>query len=247
VAQFAIAPQHNVSINYSLADFFRKQLLAYCGLVYLINGVRYIDDVDFNVLYQTDEKLLYAVTNHNYIVYARLEKYVRPLSGSITLDMNTTWGNYLNRSSGAANYIRFNSTDVKLGFKSAWQTVNVLLQSTIKLRSQQINGGVAKKSNDNVYHESRASIYYLPTEKLNFELKTEYYLMPDGSRHKSYVFFDLTTQYTLLKDKLVLNFTGNNLSNVRELAFNTISPTQFSTQSFNLLQRYFLLKLHYIF
>ncbi|NII28826.1 carboxypeptidase regulatory-like domain-containing protein [Pseudoflavitalea sp. X16] len=246
-SQFSPATGHIFSLNYALSDFFKRQLLAYCGVVYTIKGERYIEDILSTARYQKTETIPYAFTNRYFIAYARLEKYIRPFSGNLILDVNSTWGNYLNRSNAIDNYIRFNTSDIKLGFKSVWTGVNILVQSNLKLRRQTMNSNQFKKTNNNLYQENRVSLYYMPGQRLNVECKAEYYVMPNGNTHQSYLFLDFNVQYALIKDKLVLNGIGSNLSNVHALTFNTITPTQVSTQRYNLLERYFMIKVHYAF
>jgi hypothetical protein len=245
--QFAPATGHVLVLNYALSDFFRRQLLAWCGAMYNIKGEQYIEDIFSTTRYQKTETVPYAFTNKNFVVYARLEKYIRPFTGNLILDVNSTWGNYLNRNIATDNDIRFNVSDIKLGFKSVWTGFNILLQSNVKLRHQSISSSQFKRSNNNLYQENRISLYYMPGPKLNFECKAEHYLMPNGDKHQSYLFLDFNMQYALIKDKLVLNAIGSNLSNVHGLTFNTITPTQVSIQRYNLLDRYFMVKIHYSF
>ncbi|MBO9562718.1 MAG: carboxypeptidase regulatory-like domain-containing protein [Niastella sp.] len=245
--QFAPATGHVLVLNYALSDFFRRQLLAWCGAMYNIKGEQYIEDIFSTTRYQKTETVPYAFTNKNFVVYARLEKYIRPFTGNLILDVNSVWGNYLNRNNAIDNYIRFNTSDIKLGFKSVWTEFNILVQSNVKLRHQSISSSQFKKSNNNLYQENRISLYYMPGPKLNFECKAEHYLMPNGDKHQSYLFLDFNMQYAVIKDKLVLNAIGSNLSNVHGLTFNTITPTQIAVQRYNLLERYFMLKIHYSF
>lgn len=245
--QFSPATGHILMLNYALSDFFRKQLLAWCGVIYNIRGEQYIEDIFSATRYQKTETLPYPFTNKNFILYARLEKYIRPFSGNLILDVNSTWGNYLNRSNAADNYIRFNSSDIKLSFKSVWTGVNILVQSNAKLRHQSVSNSLFKKRNNNLYQENRFSLFYMPWKRFNVECKAEHYIMPNGDKHQSYLFLDVNMQYALIKDKLVLNAIGSNLTNVQGLTFNTITPAQTSIQRYNLLERYIMLKIHYSF
>ena len=83
--------------------------------------------------------------------------------------------------------------------------------------------------------------------KFDVQLQSESYYFGNLDNNKTYYFLDIDAKYKLVKDKLTLGITGENLFDTKRFKNFSISDIGTSTTEYRLLPRFVLLKLEYRF
>ncbi len=242
-------PERGVSFNYSLIDYYKKQVLLYAGFAYRNNPANYITSLTPLPLIETDARIASETENDGYLIYNRLEKYTGLLKGNLLFDLNTYWSGYRNILSGTDSRSKFNITTAKLGFKSSWKGLfNLTLTSTLKLNTQETKQADKLRKDKNRFMENQLNTFFvLPNQRFSVEVDINHYIIPNNKKQYQLFFLDFTTQYIVKKDKLIMSLTGNNIIGNRNLVFDNIGPISFTTQRFSLLPGFVLLKAYYKF
>ena len=81
----------------------------------------------------------------------------------------------------------------------------------------------------------------------DLQLQSERYYFGNLRTNNTYYFLDFQTRYQLIKDKLTVGLTGNNLFNIKEFRNFSVSDIGTSITEYRLLERFVLLKLEYRF
>jgi hypothetical protein len=248
-AVFERLDDHSISVNYSLVDYYQKQMMLFAGILYNTNPNAYLRNLLPGASYDINLRTVKPVNNNGFMMYARIEKYFDALQGNLVADANHYRARFVSQSAGTDVFTRLNNTSLKLAFKSVWKNwLNIQLNSTVRFTAQQ-NEVLGKKSSlRNHFIENRANCYITPkNKKINLELAAEQYFLPNGNKTNSLLFADINLQYTVVSNKLVLNLLANNVFNNRQLSFQNISLLQVNNQTFNLLPAYVMLKVFYKF
>jgi outer membrane receptor protein involved in Fe transport len=83
--------------------------------------------------------------------------------------------------------------------------------------------------------------------KFDAQAQTERYYFGNLETYNTYYFLDFEARYKLIKDKLTLGLTGQNLFNTKTFKSFSINDIGTSTTEYRLLPRVVLLKLQYRF
>ena len=101
--------------------------------------------------------------------------------------------------------------------------------------------------NDFTNNESFLDLSFILSKKLNIQVQTERYFFGNLASDNTYYFADLIATYDIIKNKVSLSLSANNLFNTEVFKEFTINDIGSSTTEYRLLPRYALLKLSYRF
>lgn len=238
---------NTLSLNYAIADYYNIRMLSYTGLIYSTNSTNYINSLRFTPFYQINNKNITSSYYPNYVTYARVEKYIDYLKGNFIVDLNSVWTKLASISNGIENTIRINSTTIQTGYKSGFKSwLNFDLSTTLRLNKQSITT-LSKSSLNTKNFENRLALYLIPNDSFNIELDAEQYILPVNRTHKSLLFFDVKARYQLKNKNWSFNFSALNILNNKNLSFDTLSQSQFSTQTYNLVPNIFMVGAYHRF
>jgi hypothetical protein len=242
-------PERALSLNYSLIDYYKKQVLWYIGIAYRNNPANYIPSLGFTPILESNTRQAFAIDNHGYLAYQRLEKYISPFKGNILLDLNSYWGAFQNILSGQLSESQFNNTTARLSFKSVWKGIfNITASAGLRLNAQKVTQAGKTRKDENRFIENQVNLFFtLPKQRFSLEIDANHYSIPNNVGRQDVYFVDFNAQYIVKKDKLIMSLIGNNINGNTALTFENISPMSIATQRFQLLPRFVLLKLYYKF
>lgn len=105
-------------------------------------------------------------------------------------------------------------------------------------QTRKIKTSVTNSFTDN---KSFLNLFFRFSDKFDIQLKNERYHFGKLEKNKDYYFLDFTGQYKLIRNKLSLGLTGQNLFNNKKFRTYSISDIGTSTTEFRLLPRMVLL------
>lgn len=86
-------------------------------------------------------------------------------------------------------------------------------------------------------------LFFVLNEKINIKLESERYYFGNLSSNNNFYFLDFKARYSLKKEKINLEISGNNLFNTNTFRVSSINDIGTSTTEYRLLPRYILLKM----
>jgi hypothetical protein len=248
-AVFLRSDENNIGFTYSLADFYKKQILIYGGIVYNTNPSNFISNQQPKIIYDVNSRLPLINYNNSWLYFGRLEKYTAMLHGNLVLDVNSYRSNYRNQTNGVENNTFFTVTTSKIGFRSVWKDwFNLNISSTLKINRQKTLINTNTTQNITRFYENRLNLFFTPKgERLTIELAGEHYIIPRRNKNYALLFADVNVQYIVIKEKLILNLVGVNLLNNKTLSFDNITPLLATTDSYSIMPGYIMAKIFYKF
>jgi len=175
-----------------------------------------------------------------------IAKYIPFLESTIKLSSNysiSEYKNIVNNSELRNNKSQF--LDTKLFMKTAFDGF-INFENTVNLSKS-----ISESDNSNQFiNESLNNVFKIilkPTKKWFILLSSDYFLPNRNQKEENYVFLDATLRYRPKNKKIEFNLTAKNLLN--ETNFEQVQVSDFSTNIYrtNILPRYYLLNMTYIF
>lgn len=246
---FEKVDDHNFTLNFTHSDYVNSMLLFNGTVSYGTNAMAYINNLEPQRLYDIITRVpLLNLNNGLFFGTSRLEKYVNKLSGNLYADGQFLNVNSYDLSSDILSKSNIKNTSIELGYRSAWDgKLNMSISSSTKFNSLSVHSKLSDNKFFTNSFEASLKLYYNVSEKFNFEVDAQHYILPQRSGYSSLFFGDLSARYILKKDKWVLDFVWKNIFDERRIKFKSISPLRYSNQEYRLLPGYAMLKVYYRF
>ena len=230
------------NINYQLGNWTDK-FFAHSHLVYIKNHNFLSSNTLINQNFTQTEKIL--IKDREYFsVNSSLDYYLNLISSNIKLDISYSKSDFKNvvNNSNLREVVSKNY-NYGVALRSGYDGIFNYHIGT-KWTTTAIRTTIANSFTDNM---SFLNLSFVFNTKFNIQLQSERYYFGNLSTDNTYYFLDFNARYKLIKNKLSLGISGNNLFNTKTFRSYSVSDIGSSTTEYRLLPRFLLLKVNYRF
>jgi len=189
------------------------------------------------------EKIL--IKNRDFIsINSKLDYYFKFISSNLKLDIGYSKSEFKNSiNNSALRKVTSNNYNYGLELRSGFKGFFNYHIGT-KWMNSEVTTTVNYSYTNNT---SFLDMSFVFNNKFDVQLQSESYYFGNLDNNKTYYFLDIDAKYKLVKDKLTLGITGENLFDTKRFKNFSISDIGTSTTEYRLLPRFVLLKLEYRF
>ena len=214
--------------------------------VYLNSNLYYVKHHNFfstNTVvkpnYLLVEKILLR-DKQNFIVASSIESYLEGISSTFKFNTSINWSSYTNIiNSTQLRKIISNEKEIGTEIRSGFDGVfNYHIGA--KLKFSQITTNLTNSFTNNL---NFMDCYFKINQKLDFSVQAENYNFHSrNNKSTNFYFVDFSGKYVLKENKISLLFQGNNLLNNTSFTNYNVNDISFSSTTYRLQPRYFLIK-----
>lgn len=232
----------SIVINHQLGNWTNR-FFANTFILYNKNHDFFSTNTVIKQNFTQSEKIL--IKNREFfIVNTKLDYYLKFLSSNLKLDLGYLKNEFKNivnysdlRQVTSKNYTF--GIEIRSGFKGIY---NYHLGT--KWSTNEIETTINNSFTDNV---SFLDLSFAFNDKFDVQIQSERYFFGNLETDNTYYFLDFDARYKLVKNRLSLGITGNNLFNTQRFRSFSISDIGSTTTEFRLLPRFILFKIEYRF
>ncbi|GAA0715091.1 hypothetical protein GCM10009430_09070 [Aquimarina litoralis] len=237
---------NNSSISFNYADAFNSLNFNITGSYNNIQD-NYIFNQDINRDIAISSFFIANNSDKNYTISFNLNKNLAFIRTNTELNSSYSISKYRNlvNSSDIRNNTSKNLTNT-LVLKNGFFKKKVIWINTFEHQNSnfETESGLTNKLNSFRY---RTKITYQPLKKLTLGINYDFYNPSlENTKSKTFSFLDTSLNYRI-KDDIDFTLTGNNLLGIKDYVINTNSDFSTATSTFNLIDRYIMLKLSFKF
>ncbi|WJS96838.1 outer membrane beta-barrel family protein [Flavobacterium johnsoniae] len=235
-----------ISINYNKSDLF-NQFLMNGGITFQTDNGNFFQNTTISSQLNKSTYFFLPTNNNQWNADFSITKLIPYLSSTFRLNSNYSLNNYQNRINNSE--LRNNqgqafreSLYVKTAFDLKWNFENETSYILNVFKSDE-----NQNKNKNSILENHFKLYYNPSKTWNMTAISDYFIPSLNNPSNDYLFVDFEVKHNPKHKKWEAAFVLKNIFN--ENKFEQIQITDYSLNkySYNLLPRYFLLKLKWNF
>lgn len=239
----AQANSSNASLVYSLGNFSDK-FFGFINVGYNKNDKYISSRSNISQNFNLTESYM-AKNKKSFYVNGQVNKYTNLISSNIKINFGYNQSNYQNyvNSSEERKIVSKNynyGMEVRSGFSGFFNYHIGTNWMTSEFKQSDYSKAVTNGM-------SFLDLYFTFGSNFFIKASTELYNFGNMKGKDSYLFSNLISHYSVIKNKFGINFTINNLTNTEIFRTNSISDINSSITQYKLLPRYFLLGFEYSF
>ncbi|MES2329365.1 MAG: hypothetical protein V4539_07145 [Bacteroidota bacterium] len=235
------------TLTYNYSDPVKRKLTAFAIVSYAQEPVMYLMNSVPGIFYTLQNKIAFPGNGRSLIALGNLSKYISALKTQVTMDLNAISHNTYYAVNNQSGPFALSTLSGSVKCKTL---ITDRLITTIGLQaafvSQELNKGepMSRSAKNRTLNYSTALTYRFSTD-LVFTGRFQHISQTASTLHHQLNLCDLSLKYVILREKLGIDLSANNLLSPNIFTTTMYTPLSTVTQSVNMLPPYLMLKISY--